>query len=127
LGGLTRGGRALAPGCLVLRLFGGGDGGLIIRILRKQRRRSPADAHAEDDHDHGEECDQSPAPLRCCGRLPVTGRTLRVGLALRIRLLRRLALCVGLTALRVGRLAVRVGLLARWVRRLSWLLRLPWL
>src|SRR5699024_11885375 len=36
LGGLTRGGRALAPGCLVLRLFAGGDGGLIIRILRKR-------------------------------------------------------------------------------------------
>ena len=47
-----------------------------------------------------------------------------------MRLLRRLALCVGLPALRVGRLgrlAVRVGLLARWVRRSARLLRLPWL
>src|SRR5699024_6076410 len=76
------------------------------------------------------ECDQSPAPLRRRGRLPVTGRTLRVGLGLRMRLLRRLALCVGLTAMRVGRLGrldVRVGLLAGWVRRLARLLRLPWL
>src|SRR5699024_10030732 len=127
LGGLTRGGRALAPGCLVLRLFGGGDGGLMVRVLRKQRRRSPADAHAVDDNDHGEESDPSPAPLRCSGWLPVTGRTLRVGLGLRMRLLRRLALCVGLPVLRVGRPGRLAVLLARWVRRLAWLLRLPWL
>src|SRR5699024_297136 len=124
-GGRTRGGRAVAACCLIFRLLRGGDGGLIVRILGKQRRRSPTDAHTEDDHDHGEERDQSPAPIRCRGGLSVTGSTLRVGLtalrvrlALRIRLLRRLALCVGLTAL-------RVGLLSWWVRRLGGLLRLP--
>src|SRR5699024_4881037 len=118
---------ALAPGCLVLRLFGGGDGGLIVRVPRNQRRRSPAEDHADDDHDHGEEREQFPTALRFCCWLPVASRALATGRGPQLRLKARMARCGGLRVLRVGRPGRLAVLLARWVRRLAWLLRLPWL